>query len=63
MPNLDSRETVVLRPTMPTGGDLAFIGGYARTTDHQVIVIHLPLGYELHHLTALHVDPTADHMY
>lgn len=63
MPNLDSRETVVLRPTTPTEEDLAMIGGYAAMTDHQVIVIHLPPGYELHHLTALHVDPTADHMY
>ncbi len=63
MPNLDSRETVILQPTTPTEEDLAYIGGYARMTDHQVIVIHLPPGYELHHLTALHVDPTADHMY
>ena len=62
MPNLDLRETVTLQPTTPTAEDLALIGDTAGR-DHRVIVIHLPPGHELHELTAIHTDPTADFMY
>ena len=62
MPNLDLRETVTLQPTTPTAEDLAWIESFTGRSP-QVVVIHLPPGHELHELTAIHTDPTADFMY
>ena len=62
MPNPDLGETVTLRPTTPTAEDLTLMGD-STEIDHQVIVIHLPLGIELQEITAVHTDPTADDMY
>ena len=62
MPDLDLRETVTLQPTTPTAEDLAWIEGVTGRSP-QVVVIHLPPWCELHELTAIHTNPTADTMY
>ena len=62
MQTVELTQTVTLQPSTPTQEDLALAGG-STETNHQVVVIHLPPGCELHELTAIHTDPTADHMY